>query len=88
MPDGKRKRRTKAEIEADNARAALTGGFGSGSAGPAPFRPSAPPAGSAGETDPPAAGSSQGAPFGIQTHAVAPDPAMTAMLGGIFGKPQ
>ncbi len=80
--DGKRKRRTKAEIEADNARAAgspAAGGFGSGNAGPAPFRPSAPP-----ETENPAP-SPAAAPFGIQTEAVAPDPAMTAMLGGIFG---
>ena len=49
--------------------------FGGGEAGPAPFRPAAPPEAAAGGP----------APFGIQTHAVAPDPAMTQMLGGIFG---
>ena len=82
--DGKRRRRTKAEIEADNAKSNPAGAgqggsaFGGGNGGPAPFRPSEPPAGS------PAAG---GAPFGIQEHAVAPDPAMTQMLGGIFGSP-
>lgn len=81
---GRRRRRTKAEIEADNARAA--GGqapnppaapqgaaFGGGNAGPAPFRPADPPA--------------EVASFGIAAHAVAPDPAMTKMLDGIFGKP-
>ncbi len=75
--DGRRRRRTKAEIEADNAKAAqpASGGpgatFGGGGAGPAPFRPAEPPA-------------TPAAPFGIQQHAVAPDPAMTAMLGNIF----
>ncbi len=76
----KRTRRTKEQIAADNAKAAnpapMEQGatFGGGGAGPAPFRPAEPPA--------PAG---QAAPFGIQQHAVAPDPAMTAMLGGIFG---
>ena len=87
--DGKRRRRTKAEMEADAAAAQAAskaaGGpapwtFGGGEAGPAPFRPAAPPADTA--QAPPA---QPAAPFGIQTHAVAPDPAMTQMLGGIFG---
>ncbi len=73
---GKRRRRTKAEIEADNARQNGGATFGGGQAGPAPFRPSEPPA---------ASGPAPAAPFGIQTQAVAPDPAMTQMLGGIFG---
>jgi hypothetical protein len=76
---GRRKRRTKAEIEADNAKLAMTNAaqpqgtqFGGGNAGPAPFRPAAPPA-------------TEQAPFGIATTAVAPDPAMKGMLDGIFG---
>ncbi len=77
-PAGRRKRRTQAEIAADNAKAsgaalAAPGpGFGGGQAGPAPFRPAAPPEPTGGPQ------------FGIQQHAVAPDPAMTAMLGNIF----
>lgn len=76
---GKRRRRTKAEIEADNAKTASPSATqGTFDGGPAPFRPAEPPQ-PAGQ-----------APFGIATHAVAPDPAMTAMLGGVFGpaKPQ
>jgi hypothetical protein len=81
----RRRRRTKAEIEADNARdrAANPAGagqtspqpsqFGGGNSGPAPFRP----------IDPAPAG----APFGIATQAVPPDPAMKGMLDGLFGKP-
>jgi hypothetical protein len=80
---GRRRRRTKAEIEAANAaqeppasgQKAQGATFGGGNAGPAPFRPSEPPATAGGAA----------APFGIQTHAVAPDPAMTQMLSGIFG---
>lgn len=80
--DGRRKRRTKAEIEADNAKMEAPAGAGQvqgapfGGAGPAPFRPAEPPAN---------AGSA--APFGIATQAVAPDPAMKGMLDNIFGKP-
>jgi hypothetical protein len=86
---GRRRRRTKAEIEADNAKTAgaaqgqqegagqVQGStFGGGNAGPAPFRP----------TEPPAAAGGAPAPFGIATSAVPPDPAMTKMLDGIFGK--
>lgn len=75
---GRRRRRTKAEIEAANAAQAgnpATAGFGG--AGSAPFRPAEPPA-SAG----------QAAPFGIATQAVAPDPAMKGMLDNIFGQPR
>lgn len=87
--DGRRKRRTKAEIEAANAvqagnpaaagqvQPASPAQAGFGGSGPAPFRPAEPPA-SAG----------QAAPFGIATQAVAPDPAMKGMLDNIFGKPQ
>jgi hypothetical protein len=78
----RRRRRTKAEIEADNARDRATNPagagqgaqFGGGNAGPAPFRP----------VDPPA---NAGAPFGIATQAVPPDPAMKGMLDNIFGSP-
>jgi hypothetical protein len=84
-PTGRRKRRTKAEIEADQAKMTPAtgfptnvqpaGSFGGQTAGPAPFRP----------VDPPA-NAGQAAPFGIATTAVAPDPAMKGMLDGIFGK--
>jgi hypothetical protein len=76
---GRRKRRTKEEIAADNARAAPAGGrsapFGQliGGGQVAPFRPAEP-----------APATSNPAPFGLAP-AVAPDPAMSAMLDGIFG---
>lgn len=95
---GRRKRRTKAEIEAANALTAAGhphgaglapndprppqgSQFGGGNAGPAPFRPAAPPAAA---SPAPAGLPGGGQGFGM-THAVAPDPAMTAMLSGIFG---
>jgi hypothetical protein len=75
----RRRRRTKAEMEAANAAGAAQtpaspapAGFGGGNAGPAPFRPEPAPA---------------GAPFGIATQAVPPDPAMKGMLDNIFGSP-
>jgi hypothetical protein len=79
-PAARRRRRTKAEIEAANAAGAAQAvhpepaGFGGGQAGPAPFRPEPAPGG--------------GPPFGIATQAVDPDPAMKGMLDNIFGKPQ
>jgi hypothetical protein len=77
-PTGRRRRRTKAEMEAANAPAQPNGG-------PAPEQGFAPvPAPQAAPFRPAAA--PQAAPFGIATQAVAPDPAMSGMLDNIFGR--
>lgn len=89
----RRRRRTKAEMEADKAAA----NGQSPAPAQAPFRPAAPP-----QQAPFAAQPAQGTPapfapaappqqgqgtFGI-TGSVPPDPAITAAIDGIFGKPQ
>lgn len=94
---GRRRRRTKAEIEAANAaQASNPASSPGGSQGAAQAGPASPaPAGFGGASpapfrlrpaEPPAS-AGQAAPFGIATQAVAPDPAMKGMLDNIFGKP-